>query len=281
MTTHASERDDYRIAIFTQLKDPHELGRIFSEQLEMCAVDAELWAHHVPGILNESFSEQQARDLVASISALGIHVKAILRDEIPDLRRAIPVHHARCEEHGLQVIDLHGKHETLIPWPAVEMICLGEVPLETASHHAPDMWNGASTGHYGSHDKSKDPLATVLEVWVTCRPPCPNLRIDHERLNYEYLESRRTVSSEGNFRLFLNDLVSLARHALLTESTQEYLSQRPRKHPFKSLGELLRYATLNAVLAHVTADARAHTSPGQPSSPGAIDSNDTTHRRRP
>ncbi len=253
----ANDQDDYRIVIFTQLKDPHELGRVFAEKLDMHAVDAEIWAHHVPGILNESFSEEQAKELANAIGDLGIQVTAIRRSQIPDLRRAIPAHHVRCEEHGLQVIDLHGKPEALIPWVAVEMICVGEVPLDVARHHAPNMWNGVS-GRNSSHDLSQAPLASGWEVLVTCRHPYPSLKIEHDRMNYEYLGSRHTVSSESNFRHLLSDLTGSATQALVTESTQSFLQRNhPGKHHFKSQSELIHYATLSALLARETVDGPA------------------------
>ncbi len=255
--TPAHDEDDYRIVIFTQLKDPRELGRVFSEKLDMHVVDADLWAHHVPGVLNESFSEEQARELAAAIGALGIQVAAIRRSQIPDLRRAVPAHHVRCEEHGLQVIDMHGKQETVIPWAAVEMVCVGELPLDIARHHAPDMWNGV-LGRNSSHDQSKDPLATGWEVLVTCRHPYPNLKIEHDRMNYEYLGSRHTGSSESNFRHLVSDLTGSATQALVSESTQSYLQHNhPGKHHFKNQHELIHYATLSALLARESVDGHA------------------------
>lgn len=251
MTAQPAEtQDDYRIAIFTRVQEPSELARIFSQHLAMHPTDAEIWSHHVPGVLNESFSIRQAEDLITAINARGIHAKAFRRAEIPDLRQCIPVHHVRCDEGGLQVIDLHDKHEALIPWAAIEMLCVGELPRDAVRHRAPDMWNGSYSGHYSSHGAGLDPFGPEVELWITCRHPSPILRIVHDQVNYEYLGPRRSGSSTINFRSLLLDLAQKATNAWLTESTVDYLQHvHPGRFHFHSSDELLRYATLQALLA--------------------------------
>lgn len=254
MTENPTEPDVYRVAVFRQLADPHELSEVFQDVLQLHPTDALVWSRHVPGILTEAFSEEQARTLTAAINQLGIPCSVIRATEIPDLHHALPVHHAQCVESGLQLIGLHGEPETLVPWSAIQMICIGEAPVETSHHFPSGKWSGISAGHH--YQSSGINLASTpsLEAWITCAAPFPSLRIDHERMNYEYLGARRVDSSAVNFKQFVQDLTRQATAAMLTESTAAYLRHVvPEHYRFKSPDELIRYATLHAVQARLAA----------------------------
>jgi hypothetical protein len=70
----------------------------------------------------------------------------------------------------------------------------------------------------------KDILMTPgPSAWFVCKNPDRELRIDHKRMNYEYLGKRKTFSATANFRLFLDDVIARARQAYLTPSTRDYL----------------------------------------------------------
>lgn len=252
MTEDSTEPDVYRVAVFSQLADPRELSQVFQDVLQLHPTDALVRSRHVPGILTETFSEEQARTLTAAISQLGIRSSAIRAAEIPDLHHATAVHHAQCVEPGLQLIGLHGQPETLVPWSAIQMICIGETPLETSQHFPSGKWSGVSAGHHYQNPALNLACTPSLEAWITCAAPFPSLRIDHERMNYEYLGARRVDSSAVNFKQFVQDLTRQATAAMLTESTVAYLRHvEPEHYRFKSPDELIRYATLHAVQARL------------------------------
>lgn len=250
MTADRSESDDYRVAISGRTADPHDLSEIFQRVLHLHPTDAMIWARHVPGVLTETFTADQARELIAAIEPLGIDVSAIPAADVPDLHHALPVHHARCQDDGLQIVGVDGEPSVLIPWPAVQMVSVGEVPLESAHHYPSGMWSGVSAGHHYQNPDITLALTPSLEAWMTCAPPYPNLRIDHEHMNYEYLGERRVDSATCNFKEFLQDVTTRATGALATESTEAYLRHiEPERFRFSGLDELLHYATLHAALA--------------------------------
>lgn len=241
---------DYRIAIFNRAEDPAALSEVFQRILGIHSTDATIWSHHVPGILNENFSAEQAQSLVDALRALGLDVTAVRSNEIPDLHRALNVHHVRCEDGGLQLIDLHGNLQALIPWNDIQMICVGEAPLSSAHHYPPTNWRIVSVGHHYQHPDSITATQHDLQVWITCRSPHPHLHIDHEHMNYEYLGARRVESATINFSHFIQDVTTRATAALLPESTHAFLTHlQPEHYRFKSTEDLLHYSTLHSVLA--------------------------------
>lgn len=248
-TTDASQ-SDYRLAIYSQIKDPHVLSAVFQSVLKVHPTDAIVWARHVPGVLNESFTVRQAQELASAIQAQGFRARAIQRDQVPNLRQAIAVHHARCEMNGLQLIELHGMPEILIPWSAIQMICVGEVPIEISRHFPAGPFSGLSASHHYHPPQIDVPLTPSLKLLITCGQFLPNIRIDHERMNYEYLGSRRVESATSNFQQFIQDLATRATSAQLTGSTRAYMNhEQPESYRFKSPDEFLQYATLEATLA--------------------------------
>lgn len=250
MTENSTAPGEYRIAVYTQLEDLHELSAVFQQVLELHPTDALVWSRHVPGILNKTFSAEQAQTLTAAISQLGIRCRAVLSSVIPDLHHALVLHHAQCTDQGLEIVGLDGEPETLVPWSAIQMICIGETPIETSRHYPPGMWSGVSAGHHYQNAGINLSGTPSLEAWITCAAPFPNLRIDHERMNYEYLGERRVDSSAVNFKQFVQDLTRQATAAMLTESTRAYLLHvQPEHYRFKSLDDLIHYATLQALLA--------------------------------
>lgn len=250
MSTELPELDSYRVAIHTRAADLHALSEVFQRVLQIHPTDAMIWARHVPGVLHDTFTAGQARALTAAINQSGLRVSAIRDSDVPDLHHALTVHHARCQDDGLQLMGRNGEPDELIPWSAIQTVSVGEVPLETVHHYPSGMWNGVSAGHHYQGSEISLPLTPSLEAWITCAAPFPNLRIDHEHMNYEYLGERRVDSATCNFKEFIQDLTARATGALLTESTTAYLRHvEPERFRFTSPEDLLRYATLQAVLA--------------------------------
>jgi len=249
MALDASE-DKYHVVIYTKQQDPHDLSLVFQEVLKLHPTDATIWARHVPGLLNEILTLGQAQTLVSAIGAIGQQAEAIPCAAVPDLHQARAVHHARCEESGLQILDLHGAPETLIPWPEIQMLCVGEVPRENSKHYPTTIGSGLSAGHYYKRTEFNVPQTHSLELWLTCSAPTPILFIEHDQMNYEYLGTRRVDSSTVNFHQFVEDLQTRSTNALLPESTQAYLKHdHPEHFRFKNADDFSRYATLNALLA--------------------------------
>jgi hypothetical protein len=249
-----SNLDEFRVAISTQPPDLHELSTVFQEVLSIHPTDAMVWARHLPGILTQSFSASQAQTLTAALQALGLHVIVFRQDETPILQTAQEVHHARCEENGLQILDLHGESEKIIPWPAVQMICVGEAPLETTYRYPAGTWAGVSAGRHYQRPELQVPLTPNLEVWIACASPFPALRISDKKMNYEYLGPRRQDSSSANFLMFVQDISENANAALLTESTVAYLKHdHPQRYRFQSAEAMEQFATLQTLVARESA----------------------------
>lgn len=240
----------YRLAIFSPVDEPERLSETFQTVLGMHPTDAKIWARHLPGVLHETFTLQDAQALATAIAELGLRVRVIRRDDVPNLHSAERVHHLRCDESGLQLMDVEGHPALQIPWDSIEMICIGEAPLDTTRHYAGERWDGIAGGRRSPHQPVETTRSTGLEAWITCRSPYPSLRIDHEQMNYEYLGDRCVESATVNFRSLIGDLAERSKNAMLTESTHAYLRHvQPEHYRFKTETELLHYATIQALLA--------------------------------
>lgn len=270
MSTTGRDNLDYRVAIFPPVKDMEALGGLFQMVVGAHPIDARIWARQTPGVLRERFALEDAQELVESMARLGQKSSVVRADAVPDLDKAVRVHHVRCVDQGLAILNLHGQTETTVPWPAIEMICVGEVPLDNTRHFASERWDGLSGGRRAPHPPVETALSAGLEAWITCSSPYPNLRIDHEHMNYETLGEQRVESATVNFRSLIGELVKRAPGSTLTDSTVSYLQHvDPEHYRFKSVSDLLHYATVQALLARKLADGPSETDSVAASSGGA------------
>ena len=244
------------MAVYSKPDSAQELNSVFQRELKLHPTDALIWARHVPGILSSAFSADQARALVTAIHQIGVRSSAIPATDIPDLHHAAHVHHARCTDSGLQIVTINSEQEFVVPWSAIELICLGEVPVETNRHYSTGIWSGVSAGHHYQSSGVTVPGTPSLEAWIVCRQPHPVLCIDHGRMNYEYLGARRVDSATCNFQQFITDLTDKATSARLTESTVCYLRHiDPEKYRYSTRDDLLRHATLQTLMNRESAAA--------------------------
>lgn len=249
-TPEADDHDEHQLVIFSCSDGPHEVGELLKEKLRIHPTAATVWSHHIPGILNESFGRKQACELEAAIRALGAHVKVIQRNQIPDLRRPVLILDARCEPGALEVTDAQKAAEIMIPWAAVEMLCLGDVAIGN-KHCDAECDELANTEGVASSERDQHQSPTHrLELLISCKAPYPHLRAHHHRRKHEYLGLRRAAWSRIDFRRFLNDVIQHATSAMLTESTRDFLRHKHHgKQHFKSMDEFISYATFHALLA--------------------------------
>lgn len=250
--------DDFRIVIYSELQDPEALSKLFEQELKLGPIQSTVWIHHIPGVLNERFNEEKARRLAVLMKRAGMLASAVPSGAVPILHRAVAVHHPLLTADGMQLTEPSGHASALIPWSAMEMICVGEVPPNIARRHPPSVVSGPLSGHHYQRPAVDTPLTSCFEAWVTCRHPFPHLRFDQDRMNYECLGSSRTNSTSINFRLFIQAVIDHASAAFLPETTQAFLEHGCQKERcFKNPEALLQYATLQALLARDKAEVPA------------------------
>ena len=246
--TAAGTSQRYQIAVFSAVDDPHELGEILAQKLGLHPIDAMIHARYVPGILPDLLTEEQARDLASAINSLGTHAEAIPTQDIPSLDHAAVVHHVKCHDEGLEILGLDGTKERLIPWTDVELISMGQVPVETAKHFSVERVS-VSAGRHTGHAPMELQLPPSPEVWFVCKNPACCFRIDHKRMNYETLGSRMTDSATANFYVLLTDFVARAKQTYLTPATRAFLDcESAELYSFESAEHLRRYTLLHQLI---------------------------------
>ncbi len=262
MTNSDSGPDELRVVVFSKANHPDELAAVFQQELKLHPTDALIWARHVPGILTGTFPAGQAHALVAAITRIGGHGSAFPADQIPDLHHATVIHHMRCTDDGLRLMQANGEPGGLIPWAAIQVVCVGEVPIDVNRHYSSGNWTAVSAGHHYQSGGVVAPGTPALEAWIVCQPPLPAICIDHGHMNYEYLGSRRVDSAACNFHSFITDVIKSATGARLTESTNAYLSHiQPETYRFPSREDLIRHVTLQTLLARESQSAVPPPSP--------------------
>lgn len=249
MTEADSGADEYRVAVYSPIPDPPGFIELFQRELQLTRTDAQIWTHRLPGVLTPHFSAAQAEQLVQAIGQIGARGAAIRAVDVPDPQRATVIHHARCADSGLEIIQLKEDHNFTVPWSEVELICVGEVPLDASRHFSSGKWVAVTAGHHYQSPGVTVPATPSFEAWIVCRPPHPMLCFDQGRMNYEYLGSRLSESAAQNFKQFISDLTTHASHAGLTESTLAYLEHvEPERYRFPARDDLWRYVTLNVLM---------------------------------
>lgn len=250
----------HRLVVFAAPDDPHALRDLLADRLKLHATDAQIHAHAVPGVLPDSLSREQATELAEAIQSLGVAAAAIPTDEVPVFDHAEVIHHVRCLENGLEIVELHGEPECVLEWAEIGLISVGYVPQESSRHYevgTTTFLHSAPTPPHGSHDF---PSTSALEAWLIRREPLRGYRIEHNQMNYEYLGTRKTTSATHNFRLFLNDLFSRTPHAYLTPAARAYKEHGLLRHyQFHSFDEHRRYTVFHLLLLERMSEAsRGH-----------------------
>jgi hypothetical protein len=185
--------------------------------------DALVLARTTPGPLNDDLPREAAERLAGEISQIGVRAEAIPAGDVPDFKNVVVVHHARSLEAGLEVLGLNAEEKMLIPWNDIDLISVGQVPQETARHYVTGEMTALSAARRTTPGPRDILMTPGPSAWFVCKNPERQLRIDHKRMNYEYLGKRKTFSATANFRLFLDDVIARARPAYLTPSTRDYL----------------------------------------------------------
>jgi len=244
-----AETPSFRVVVFAAPDDPSDLAEVLSGVLGLHPTDALTQTRFAPGLLTDTLPEKTARHLVDEIGKIGIHSAAVPLAQVPCLDDMEAVHHLRLSAEGLQIVEIHGMTERLVPWPAVDLISVGQVPQETARHFASSEMNTVRSARRTGPSTLETPLSPGPEAWIICADPERFFRVDHKRMNYEYLGERMTDSATTNFRLFLEDFVSYADKAYQTPATRSFLKHGSvSDYSFESTEELQRITQFHLML---------------------------------
>jgi len=244
---------NHRVAVFAKVADPHVLAMLLCRVLDVRPLDAVIVARHAPGVLPTPMTFEQSQQLVAALGELGLQAAAIEAAKLPDLANAATIHHARCRDDGLEIIDLFGRPAEVIPWVDVAVIGIGRVPGETSSHFVeqgrPAVLSAAPLPSVGRIDA---PSHKVLELWLVRRHPTTAYRIHHLQFNYQDLTGGKSESAAVNFERFARDVVHHAPGAVQTPSTHAFFVHDLLKYDFRTTSDLQQHVALHWVMAQST-----------------------------
>jgi len=241
----------HRVVVFAcPSADRVPLSDILVEHLGLTRTDAAIQARLAPGVIQGEFPEARAKDAATAIQQLGIQARAVSATEIPALHPVERVHHLRWPETGLEIRDAAGTDWETIPWNKIDLVSVGQVPLDSVRHVVARSTTLVSTGrHHTTEAESSAPHSPGLELLLVCRDPFRVLRLEHPHLNYEFLADRRGSGSADNFRLLVTDLLSRAPNAYKTPATQAWLAgESTAAYHFDSAIALERVTQLNLLI---------------------------------
>lgn len=242
MNTELTAAANCYVVVFALPGDPQELAQVLIDVLGMHPTDALVHARSAPGVLPDRLSRDRAEQLAAAIQKIGVRADVATANELPDLDHGEVVHHCVCTFAGLEIIEARGDLETSIPWSEFELICVGVVPQEAGRHYPTGEMAVLSAARRSPHTPLDTPPTAGPELWFVHRKPFRAYRIDHRRMNYEYLGDRKSDSATVNFQSFLKDLLRYVPQAYVTPSTRAFLAHGPeRKFHFDSADQLRRY----------------------------------------
>lgn len=252
----ADSANMFRVVVFARPDDPEELAEVLHRVLGLHSTDALIHARSAPGALPERLSSDRAEVLVAEVARIGLSAQALPAGEVPEFEHVVALHRATCGDAGLDVQGLHEEQHFVIPWGEIELIAIGQVPQETARHYATGEMSALSAARRTSKPPVDLPLPPGAAAWIVCRNPQRELRIDHKRMNYEYLGKRKTFSATANFRLFIDDVIARTPHAYLTPSTRDFLERGSvSNYSFETAEKLKHDAILHLIIRRRSAAA--------------------------
>jgi hypothetical protein len=252
---------DCCVTLFSRGEDPDALAGVLAETLGLNRIDAKIRAAHVPGILPDRLTRETADSVVAAVHRIGISAATFARSEIPCLDHPVVVHHASCGSEGLEILGLRGVRTSLVRWPDLEFVSVGHVPLETAHHSNAESLVVVHSAPHSFEETLDQPILSGPECWIIARRPERIFVLNHNRMNYEYLESRMTGSATANFKELLNDLVHYGRAAYFTPATHAILKHGPAHSFTFSDTDQLKRATLVQFLLHRTIETQQRPQP--------------------
>lgn len=257
MSLDSHSQANFHVVVFAVPGDPHELAQVLTEVLGMHATDAIIHARSAPGILPDRLSREQAERLAAAIQKIGVRAEVASSDEVPDFHHGEVVHHCKCTDAGLEIIETHGTVEACVPWNEIDLICVGVVPQEAARHYPTGEMSVLSAARRSPHAPLDIPPSAGPELWFIRRHPFRAFRINHKRMNYESLGDRKTDSATVNFQSFLHDLLHHASRAYVTPSTRAFLEHgSERLFHFDSTDQLRRYTQFHLLIRRHASQTR-------------------------
>jgi hypothetical protein len=246
MTSTTCDEQKKAIVIYDAPADSHAVADILTGVIGLSETDALIHARSAPGVLKDRLAAAQSELLIQRLTALGLSAEAIDPAELIDFHAPDIVHQARLEEQGLVFATDHGGG--LLPWEKIQVISVGQVPLETTSRLNPNDDQMFVAARRMRHKTHLAVLPPTMELWlVDGQKP---IRLDQTRMNYDVLGEAKTESSTENFRRFLTRLTESATRAHITPATRAYLEHGSAlKYMFRSTDELQRVTQLQTLLA--------------------------------
>ena len=200
----------FRVLILSVPEDPADLTPVLMDHLGVNKVDARILQNNLPGLIPQPLTKEHVGALCDDLHRVGGYGVSLPADEIPDLSQPAHLHRAACTSEGLEVYNLQGEVESVIPPQDLELLSIGALPTQKAHHEVENQ----TLLHTSSGPRTTQidlPSMMGAEAFLIAENPFRVYLINHNEMNYEYLGDRKATSATANFRLFIDDLIAMAR----------------------------------------------------------------------
>lgn len=223
-------RGHYSVIVYDLPPEREELLAVLINEFGYHKTDARIRLRHLPGILSEVFPHERATQLAVALENVGCHTSVVSVEELPDLVHAPLLHHVRCEEQGLMVLDMDGELVAVHPWSSFVFLSVGAVPRSSVEQTTRSQVVPTVTA-------SREPLSTPMrvgeltnEMWLCCGSPEQFYRVLEHEMNYEFLGEQMSNSSSVNFKLLVQEILKHAPGLAYSASTRLFLNDQPQEN---------------------------------------------------
>lgn len=186
--------------------DLEKTARIIAKAEHIVYADATRSVRNCCGILAHDLTLYEARSICNELNAEGVGVFYMDQDKMYYPAPAVHVNNADCLQEFFNVEDIYGGFHPLA-WTSIILVSIGLITGE----------------------------GLILDIFSR-EPQKKHYRVKHDAFNYDYLGERLKPSALDNFRLFAQDIVSLATQAYGNRGINAYLSDKePEKMDYNDL----------------------------------------------
>jgi len=219
----------FRVLILSTPDDPAELTSKLMSHLELNKIDARILQHNLPGLIPNPLTAEKAEALCGAVHEVEGYGISISAEEIPDLSQPTRPHHLACSDEGLAIYNLQGEVDSIILPEDLELLSIGALPTEKAHHEVENQ----TLLHTSSGPRTTQidlPTMMGAEAYLIAKNPFRVFLINHNEMNYEYLDDRKASSATTNFKLFTDDLIAMARELYMTPASRAFTNHGLLNH---------------------------------------------------
>ena len=215
------------IATGERLPPRETLAEIYRDFHKIPFDEAAQMARHSWGFIAENIPEQQASEIAEKCKAAGIETALTPAGDTAAAEPFKLIIKTACDKENFSFTPEHAA-QIAVPWENVLIAAAApvkeEIVMRQTVKEGPSIAQRAvgmmltglpiALGKTKKIEKESKQTETAFYMDIVLKPPHGRLRMRSDNFDYSYLGSRKTYSSQTNFRIFATDIAFLSENAL-------------------------------------------------------------------